>query len=301
MSIPEVDPSLTYVPLWVDTVLGAVSDLLAASVAVHGSVGVSERRALEERRDELAWRCAVAIAARRLASNPPLFFAWFASLCWAEEPSDRLSSGQLTAMRGQILVNLGLPGSPSSDSHVCGLVAECLWYELTTNEPVDGEMPVLVEGHQWSVTDPGGDGLAVYRRPDSSLHFHLCESKAHYGGGALTPTVQGAAHQLRRRGLDYLGRFSVVAQRVTDDEVLAAFLCTLSEKWADASPDAGVGVSVTSSSPADGEECFSTLPNYFSLAADRHHGLLHVVGELIDFASLVRRYLWQGAGLCNVH
>jgi hypothetical protein len=202
-------------------------------------------------------------------------------------------------MHNRLLVNFGIPDDPGEDSHLLGLVAECLWFELTGGIDSGIGLPVLIEGHDWSVTDPGGDGLAVYRGA-GVLQYRLWESKAHGTVAVVRETVNGACTQLKRRALEYLGRYAVVAQRVTDDDELADFLCGLPEMWVNNSPQAGVGVSVAAPDAADATLCFERLPEYFTLDGEAQRGHLNVVaGNLLDFAKLVRAFIWDGAGLCD--
>ncbi len=293
--MPSADPTMEFVPAWVAALLSPLSSYVATTTASHGAIGLNACAISTSRRRETAWRCAVAIASRRLAPNPPLFFEWFAMLCWGDPIDER----QALLLRTRLLVNVGTPTEPGQDAHVLGLVAEALWFEITKELDAGLGRPVLLEGHDWSVIDPGGDGLAVYRY-DGELHFRLWESKAHDVGDAVRSTVNRACGQLRRRALEYLGRFSVVAQRVGSDEELARFVCELPERWVDNSPTAGVGVSVAAQEAADASLCFERMPEYFAFSADKQEGRLTIVGgELVEFARLVRSFLWQGAGLCS--
>ena len=155
--------------------------------------------------------------------------------------------------------------------------------------------PVRVEGHDWSVTDPGGDGLTVYLA-GSGFCFRLWESKYHGHEAAVRDTVNAACRQVETRALSYLTRFSLVAQYLTDDPPLATFYGQLAELWADKSPAAGVGISVGSDSSQEQESCFDGIGVYFGLAADQHQGHISLIGDFEEFAIDVRRFLWKGCG-----
>jgi hypothetical protein len=59
----------------------------------------------------------------------------------------------------------GEPGSPSLDVHLRGWIAEFIWFRLSSElNSADGRDLVLLEGPSFLVTEPGGDGLAVWRQ-----------------------------------------------------------------------------------------------------------------------------------------
>ena len=292
ITAPTTDPGMTLVSAWVDALLPTVERTLSSTPGAHGQVPFTAFATTNVNRADAIFRCAVAIAARRLAPNPFRFFAWFASLCWNEQ----LDPVVTLQMRVPLFVNLGTPSEPSSDDHLLGLVAETLWFELATSWPTPQGLPILVEGHDWSVTDPGGDGLAIYR-DGADLSFTLWESKAHRAQHAVRTTVNGACRQLRSHAPDYLGRFSIVAQRVAPDDETARFLCLMSEHWADKSTNARVAVSIAASSTSNDLDCFKSMTRYFGFEAARHSGRLFRISDFVDFAHEVRTLVWRGAGL----
>ena len=170
--------------------------------------------------------------------------------------------------------------------------------DVVTDEDVGLGTPVRVEGHDWSVTDPGGDGLTVYV-VDGDFCYRLWESKYHGHHGALRETVNTACRQVEARALSYLARFSLVAQHLTDEVALATFYGRLAELWADRSSAAGVGIVVGGNTSSDHDGCFEGIEGYFDLAAEQHQGHLNLVGDFPAFAEEVRRVLWKGSGPWN--
>jgi hypothetical protein len=292
ITAPETDPGMTLVESWLSVVFPSVAELVGAAAGKHGGVEFTEFTSTVGTRAALQYRCAVALAARRLSPTPFRFFSWLSHLAW-NEPIDPPVAEHL---RVPLLVNLGTRQEPGNEDHALGLVAETLWYELTRATTTPDGSPLLVEAHDWSVTDPGGDGLAVYRI-GGDLRFTLWESKAHYSAQDVRQTVNGACRQLRSRAPDYLGRFSVVAQRLAPDEETARFLCLMSEHWADRSPSARVAVSVSTQVGANCSDCFKSMTNYFDFPDDRHSGRLFRISDYRKFALGVRELIWRGADL----
>ena len=71
-------------------------------------------------------------------------------------------------------------------------MAEYVWYILAQENLPDGLTLRAIEGPSFSVTAPGGDGLAVYQRNDAVLVFRLWEIKKHESTG------MHLAHRLAR-------------------------------------------------------------------------------------------------------
>ena len=292
VTAPTTDATMTLVPSWLDTVFPQLDAFFVPALGNHGKVSYNAFELTPGGRAAAAYRCALAIAGRRLASNPIRFFSWLAHLSWAEP----LDASVAAHLRVPLLVNLGTRSTPSSEDHLLGLLAETLWYELTSSTATVYGRPVLLEGHDWSVTDPGGDGLAVYR-DNTGLRFTLWESKSHRSDAGVRSTVNGACRQLRSNAPDYLGRFSIVAQRVAPDAQLASFLCLMAEYWADKSPEANVGISIATSVGSNHVDCFKSMPRYFGLDVASHSGAIFRINHYRQFASAVRDLIWRGAGL----
>ena len=238
---------------------------------------------------------ACSIARRRLYDER-LFQSWHSR---AKGEIDEVLNGvDPRVMQAALLENVGSPTKPAIDQHFLGLVAEGIWQGVIADTDVGLGTPIRVESHDWSVTDPGGDGLTVY---GSNGHYcyRLWESKYHGSDDALRHTVNGACRQVETRALSYLARFSLVAQYLAHDQQLAAFYGRLAEFWADKDSAAGVGIVVgTDSSRGEGGDgCFEGMTAYFELTAEQHLGHLNLVDGFRTFAESVRHVLWKGCGL----
>ena len=273
-----------------------ISKLLMLEVRVNDD-GVSYLygRLEPTNRETAAMSLACSIVRRRLF-NYRLFQSWHQRA--KGEITDALDSSGGAVIRAAVLENVGSPVKPSPNEHLFGLVAEGIWQCVVSDEDAGLGTPIRVEGHDWSVTDPGGDGLTVYGS-DGQYCFRLWESKYHGSSGALKDTVNGACRQVNERALSYLTRFSFVAQYLSDDEQLAAFYGRLSELWADKDLAAGVGIVVGADSSREeaGDGYFDRMTTYFQLPADQHQGQLNFVDGFQTFAESVRRILWKGCGL----
>ena len=245
--------------------------------------------------DSAASALAEAIARRRISQSPRLQKLWQSRRL---NPCEvQIEDRDLRLLDAGLLENVGTPEAPSDDSHLYGLVAEAIWYEVVNGVDAGLGIPIRVEGHDWSVTDPGGDGLSVYDSDDHGYCFRLWESKHHGAGSPVRKTVNRACQQVKSRSLSYLARYSLVAQQITDDEDLARFYGTLSELWVDCDPAAGVGISVGAGSDANADRCFGKVARYFDFDADQHQAQLHLMGDFEQLARRVRIELWKGCGL----
>ena len=157
-----------------------------------------------------------------------------------------------------------------SPTHLHGLVAESIWLEVVADVNVGHGLPVRTEGHDWSATDPGGDGLTVYVTADGGFCFRLWESKHHGANAPVRNTVNDACRQVRSRSLSYLSRFSLIAQQLTENAALAQFYGRLAELWVDRDPAAGVGISVGAGSDVTADGCFGNVTEYFGLDPAQH-------------------------------
>jgi hypothetical protein len=221
------------------------------------------------------------------------FFRWLRNAASADP-----SQIDDTVLLNDLLVNFGVPEKPAGREHVLGLIAEALWYEITA-ELGDGRcLPVHLEGHDWSVTDPGGDGLAIFKR-SNGFYFVLWESKGHGSAkSAVRETVNRASSQVNVNALDYLGRFKSVWQYI-DDEDLARFIAGISDEWVNATDSAYVGVSVSASGKADSNACFAGMVGYFQLQSGHHRGRLHLMVDVKVLSRRTRKFIWRGCGLCK--
>jgi hypothetical protein len=242
--------------------------------------------------EETANVVARGIAERRIGVNPRLLAVWVQQLAVTDgtQPSP---SDQLLLVAG-LLQNVGVPAAPDPPSHLYGLVAEEIWLEVIAEQDLGLGPPVRVDGHDYSVTDPGGDGLTVHATENGNFCFRLWESKYHGTVDPIRETVQVACRQLQNRAVSYLSRFALIAQRLTDCLELAKFYARLPEMWVDKDPAAGASVAIGTSELQG--DCFGGIPGYFALGADRHQGELNAVGNFPRFAERVREILWRGCG-----
>ena len=245
-------------------------------------------------RDALAALLARGITQRRVGVNERLHNQWQARhLDLTHEP---LAPRDRLVLEASLLQNIGTPDEPAPDDHLRGLVAEAIWFAVVADIDAGLGHPIRVEGHDWSATDPGGDGLTVYLTASNGYCFRLWESKFH---GALAPvrhTVNGACRQMKSRSPSYLARFSLIAQHITDNDDLASFYAALTELWVDRDPAAGVGISVGANTDADADQCFGNVTTYFDLEPAQHQAHLHLLGDFNELAQSVRAAIWKGCG-----
>lgn len=244
--------------------------------------------------EQAACALAAAIAKRRLGVNPRLHTLWATYHSGeADGPPDETD---LKLLQAALLENIGTPDDPADASHLNGLIAEAVWLEVI--EAIDAGLgvPLRVESHDWSVTDPGGDGLTIYATSDGFC-FRLWESKHHGTTAPVRDTANLACRQLNERSLSYLARFSLIAQDLAHDAHLAAFYGLLPEMWVNKDPASGAGVNVTASSDADTEGDFSNITSYFELDPPQHQAALHLMSDAVLFADTVRQEIWKGCGI----
>ena len=274
----------------------ALSDLLTIAVdATENGIPYLHASLDLDRYDDVAQLLAETIAVRRIR-NRRLLRVWRDHALGGDD--NPIDARDERVLQESLLENVGTPDAPASDEHLHGFVAESLWLEIVEHVPMGPGTPVRVEGHDWSSTDPGGDGLTIYRQAED-LSFRLWESKYHGADTPVRDSVNLACRQINERALKYLARFSLVEQQITDDRVLALFYSRLPELWANRDPAAGVGIAV-SAADADGS-VFDRVSNYFELDAAQHQGHLSVTGDFPGFASKVKESLWSGCGSWNAH
>ena len=276
--------------------LRTLSSLFSFDVRNEGGVACLYARLDEDDFEAAAFAVAYGIAHRRIGHNDRLFQAWLAA-AQAEADEADPSKRDVELLIAGLLQNVGVPESPVTTAHLHGLVAEELWLEVISQHDLGLGIPIRVEGHDWSVTDPGGDGLTVHSVPDEHYCFRLWESKYHGStGNQVKATVNRACRQLQSRAPSYLARFSMIAQRLTDDPGLATFYARLGEMWADNDTAAGASVVIGASTDAVEDNCFVEVPRFFALGPEQHQGQLNAVHDFDAFAQRVRAILWRGCG-----
>lgn len=284
---PSVDGDGRIVGDWLAAALPALMDMFVAATADDDDVLVWEYEpALPER--DIAVRVAIEIARARLGKHPDKFFEWIRRL----QGHAGLDEQLLGRAQAVLNINLGTPDGPRPDSHMCGLVAETLLgHFLQETDRGDG-LPVRFEGHDWSVTDPGGDCLAIYP-PKGKWNFVLWESKVIYGATSTARTVaSGAAEQLHERAAEYLGRFAAVASRLELGPDLHDFLLKLPDLWLDDAPTKAAGIGLAADTARRTAGAFSQTPEKLSMDAARVTANFTGLGSFLDFAKQVRSVVW---------
>lgn len=271
------------------------SELLTARVSVAAGWPQLQCQLMPESFDIAAAVLAVGIVDRRIAMQPRLHERWRS--LWIAHNNEESTATDQQLFEGGLLQNLGTPDQPSPTEHLHGLVAESIWYEVVSEVDAGLGIPLRVEGHNWSATDPGGDGLTIYQTADDSYCFRLWESKHHGADAPVRNTVNTACRQVQANATSYLSRFSQLAQQVTDDRALASFYGMLAEHWVNRDPAAGVGISVGTDDNANVNQCFGNVTNYFEFAQGQHQGQLHLMGDFAGLAIQVRNQVWKGCGL----
>ncbi|WP_211588865.1 hypothetical protein [Allorhizocola rhizosphaerae] len=195
-------------------------------------------------------------------------------------------------------IGFGLPGKPSHKDHLEGHVAELLWHRLMTERTVcsGGRQLAYIPPLKADTTEPGGDGLAVYRIGNGTLVFRLWEIKKHDSSARISATIRRASEQLKLRGEEYLAKLAA-PETVADDEVAELFKEVV-ELWLDGNDRGGVGVSVgTSAAHApSGPNTFGSIltafPHYS--APGQTESIVVAVPDFPAFAIRVREIVWSG-------
>ncbi len=196
-----------------------------------------------------------------------------------------------------VLPIFGSPSDPKDEQHVQGYVAESLWYGLTSEiaaTETTGRRLVHLEPPGFMVSEPGGDGLAVYEVTGGSLVFRLWEVKKHVSVGHLSRTIGRACDQLVYNAEAYLAK--LVSTAASKPAPLSKTYAELVELWVDGDPRSGVGVSIaTSSAHAPKRTSFGTLATKFPhFSRTQREGLILAIGDFADFADRVRGHVWSG-------
>jgi hypothetical protein len=266
-----------------------LSDLLEVTVHMDATHHWVEARLSAVNRASAALLVATHIARERCGGAPQYFDAWLARHGGGPPHPPDLRECLVAMVASE---SIGLPPDGGSDKHIEGFVAEHIWHLLTIENALTFGVPVRVDGPDWSVTDSGGDGLAVYRS-NGTLVFRLRESKAHTADGTVREVVNGACRQVGSHALRYLARFSKVGQGLGDPE-LQQFYGRLLELWRDSAREAGGGISVATASDATAD-CFGNYPNYWAFGHDdQRQGLVVTIEDYAAFAKQVRQELWNG-------
>lgn len=267
----------------------SLSELLVVEVYKAGTHRWAEVRLPAANRASAVLTVATHIAWHRCGGARQYFDAWLTRRQGGAAHDPELLECLVAFLGSE---SIGTRAEPADETHLEGFVAEHLWHLLTLENALTYGTPIRVDGPDWSVTDSGGDGLAVYRA-DEALVFRLWESKAHTGDGAVRDVVNGACRQVGSKALRYLARFSKVGQSLEDPE-LRDFYGRLPEMWRRAAREAGGGISVSTASDAV-SDCFGNYAAYWEFTHDdQRQGLVVMIDDFAGFAKLVREDLWKG-------
>lgn len=217
---------------------------------------------------------------------------------WEEGRSGRpLTASERTKLKTFLAPHFGDPDvtTKKGDERALGSIAEFLWLELIETRPETARSLVHLESMGFSPTDPGPDGLAVYRTDSGDLCFYLWEMKKHTAASDVSTKVSEASRQIDERAMSYLARYTKVGQQYADGSELRNFFATLVDQWDTQSPTCGAGVAVSTSWTGSEADCFSGLPTRFPNLAtgERLEGLLNAVGNYEAFVEEVKKEVWS--------
>ena len=139
-----------------------------------------------------------------------------------------------------------------------------------------GQPPVALEGPSFNVTEPGGDGLAIWRLDGETFSFCLWEIKKDSSKSHVSQTISLACRQLTTRAEKYLAKYTGIGSRQHEGE-LGRFYGQILDMWVDDDPSAGAGVSIgTCYHKAPKQRSFTGLSRAFpNMARDgRLEGLI---------------------------
>ncbi|MBU3688400.1 MAG: hypothetical protein B7C54_11735 [Acidimicrobiales bacterium mtb01] len=290
------DPTQAVTADWVRSWFGPISRLATVSQSVEGTIQTVRCTVPTADAESFAWRLAVGVAARKLALRPDLFATWLGVASGCLDPASVSPTSFSRMIDRGLLVNVGVPGTPASDSHFFGMLAEAVLHEVLWDGNHGLGAPVIVEGHDWSVTDTGGDQLAIYTA-GGDFCFRLWESKGRYGATDISSVVKGAAEQLGSNAAGYLARFAIATSRTATDEELAAFVSQMPDLWVDNDSRAGVGVGVATHDVPAASTPFAQLATHFNLPDTSKGGQLTLLGPLAGYRVTVSKTLWKGVDL----
>jgi hypothetical protein len=204
----------------------------------------------------------------------------------------QLSADESRRLAPFIKPAFGLPGKQLPLDHLQGHVAEYVWYILAQENLPPGLTLRAIEGPSFSVTSPGGDGLAVYQRGDAVLVFRLWEIKKHESATHISRAVSRAYKQLDQNAEFYLAQLTTLADNYEAE--VAQLYAALSDLWVDRDNRAGAGVAVSTSDGHLPRSCFGTMHKTFpDLSVDQLEGLVVALGDFPAFVRSVRDRIWS--------
>ena len=155
----------------------------------------------------MRWRCRGAVGNYRLWRD-------------AVNGGSRLYGADLRKVLPFVTTAFGTAATPKPEAHLCGWVAEFVWYQLAQEINIrSGRRLRRLEGPSFHATEPGGDGLTVWElETDATLTFCLWEIKNHVGESALSATVGRAYQQLEERATEYLAKLTEIAAAASAED-----------------------------------------------------------------------------------
>jgi len=281
--------ALTYLQLYEDR---SFPDFFEHSVTEDHRYRRADLKCRPGSRSNAADWLAVHLAKLRFGGSDHLFQSWLQRTEGGPAHDDETHDALVAYIASE---SIGTPERPAPSAHLEGFLAEHIWYVVVTSLEFALGAPFRATTPSWSVTDPGGDGLAIYEPTNNRFSFRLWESKRHSGGQSVRSTVNGACRQIRDHAPSYLARYSKIGQRHPDNPAFASFCGRLVELWLRSDRAAGGGVSVCISDGTNAIGCFDRLSNYWSFSeADQHEGLLVTIEDYTAFSQTVREILWKG-------
>lgn len=242
----------------------------------------------EEELDDLARRVATLMMWFRCKGAPHIFADWAALARGDYQPTD----AKVRRLEPFIQTAFGLPNARKDEDHAEGLVAEFLWWILIVEKQGDDAPLKRVTDPHFDVTGHGADGLCVHSDPDGGHRYRLWEVKKHYRTSPVSGTISKAYGQLKSRSLEYLARYTILAEAEEDPSIRDLY-ARLVDSWE--TEISGIGVAVATSHRSAPNRCFSTMADHFPRLAHPRglSGLVAAVGDFREFTLRVREYVWN--------
>lgn len=233
-------------------------------------------------------------AMKMRCGNSTAYQLWLKRL----EGGPPLSGDERARVEPFVATVFGLPNKPLTADHVQGYVAELLWHTLAEERGStcsgDGAL-IRLEEPSFSVTEPGGDGLAVYELAEGDLVFRLWEVKKHASQSHISVTISTACEQLSANATKYLAKYCALSKEYPSP--LKELYGELVDLWVDADSRAGVGVSVaTSAASAPQRRSFTQMGRRFPKldGESQLEGMVVAIGSFPEFADKVKELVWSG-------
>jgi hypothetical protein len=171
-----------------------------------------------------------------------------------------------------------------------------VWFEVTRELPQYAQRNLRhIEGPGFHATEPGGDGLVVWKRSAMEpLSYCLWEVKNYTGSSSISATIGGAYGQLAERATQYLAKLTGVASAGGNDHELAELYARLVDLWVDDSDRSGAGIAVGTNKGQIPTKAFTTMQKHFPGKSNpwQLEGLIAGIADFATFSQEVRRLIW---------